>query len=184
MLIVHRDLLAGHGLAHLVEAAIEAEILIADGARDARLGVFARTADVVILDESLADPIVEEHLRASRSHPVSVPVVIVADGPSGRSDGKLVLRSSAATDLGPVVAHALVGWRQTTSSTKVGAVELTHREGQLLSELDSGATFQAIASRMGLRTSTVRSYSRGLFAKLDVHSRGEAVYEGRRRGLI
>jgi DNA-binding CsgD family transcriptional regulator len=61
---------------------------------------------------------------------------------------------------------------------------LTVRESQLLRELRTGIPYKRIAAHMGLSVTTVRGYSRGLYAKLDVHSRGEAVHEAIRRGLL
>jgi DNA-binding CsgD family transcriptional regulator len=64
------------------------------------------------------------------------------------------------------------------------APALSAREFALLRELATGRSYKEIATRFGLSPATVRSYSRGLYAKLDVHSRGEAVAEASRAGLI
>ena len=85
------------------------------------------------------------------------------------------------TELVPAVARAIgrpdPPWPQT------GAVTLTSRERELLLELCTGSTYRQIAIRLGLSTATVRGYSRNLYAKLDVHSRGEAVHKASQAGL-
>jgi DNA-binding CsgD family transcriptional regulator len=52
---------------------------------------------------------------------------------------------------------------------------LTPRERQVLDTLTDGATTQELAERLGVSTSTVRSYIKSLLSKLGVHSRLEAV---------
>jgi DNA-binding CsgD family transcriptional regulator len=61
---------------------------------------------------------------------------------------------------------------------------LTRRERELLVDLDRGLRFKQIAVRMGISQTTVKGYARALFEKLDSHSRSEAVYEARLRGLL
>jgi DNA-binding NarL/FixJ family response regulator len=52
---------------------------------------------------------------------------------------------------------------------------LTPRERQVLDGLAAGASTPDLAARLGLSTSTVRSYVKAVLSKLGVHSRLEAV---------
>jgi DNA-binding NarL/FixJ family response regulator len=52
---------------------------------------------------------------------------------------------------------------------------LTPRERQVLDGLAAGASTPELAARLGLSTSTVRSYVKAVLSKLGVHSRLEAV---------
>ena len=61
---------------------------------------------------------------------------------------------------------------------------LTPRECSVLLLLERGLRGKQIAVEMGISESTAWSHARHVFAKLGVHSRGEAVYEARRRGLL
>lgn len=61
---------------------------------------------------------------------------------------------------------------------------LTPRQHQVLVELSRGASTDQIAASFGVTRETVRNHVRGLLRALQVHSRLEAVAEGRRRGLL
>jgi DNA-binding CsgD family transcriptional regulator len=98
-----------------------------------------------------------------------------------RGAGTVVPRRAALTELIPAVARA-VGRPDPPWPTS-SAVTLTSRERELLLELSTGSTYKQIATRLGLSTATVRGYSRNLYAKLDVHSRGEAVHKATQAGL-
>ena len=61
---------------------------------------------------------------------------------------------------------------------------LTPQESKVLVLLERGLRFKQIAADMNITESTAKGYARNLFAKLDAHSRSEAVYEARRQGLL
>ncbi|WP_435278021.1 response regulator transcription factor [Rhodococcus yananensis] len=67
---------------------------------------------------------------------------------------------------------------------KTARVSLTARERDVLGYVALGCRNAEIAERLSLSTETVKSYVRGVLAKLEVHSRHEAVVEARRQGLI
>lgn len=60
----------------------------------------------------------------------------------------------------------------------------TRRQIEILRLLAEGATTERIASELGIARETARNHIRGLLSRLRVHSRLEAVVEGRRRGLL
>jgi DNA-binding CsgD family transcriptional regulator len=61
---------------------------------------------------------------------------------------------------------------------------LTPRQLEVLHLLDQGLSTTQLAAHLGVSTDTVRNHIRALLRTLGVHSRLQAVAEGRRRGLI
>jgi DNA-binding NarL/FixJ family response regulator len=64
------------------------------------------------------------------------------------------------------------------------APALTPREQEVLRLLELGLRFKQIAAELGISEATTKGDARGLFRKLEVTSRAEAVFESRRRGLL
>jgi len=62
--------------------------------------------------------------------------------------------------------------------------ELTKRELEVLTLLASGKSNRVIGARLHISEATVKSHLRGIFAKLQVLSRTEAIAAASRRGLI
>ncbi|MDI9333541.1 MAG: response regulator transcription factor [Cytophagales bacterium] len=67
-----------------------------------------------------------------------------------------------------------------TSSNKL----LTEREETVLQFLSRGYTYGELAKEMGVTINTIQSHIRGLYAKLEVHSRSEAIFEAKQLGLL
>ena len=61
---------------------------------------------------------------------------------------------------------------------------LTRRETAILQLIARGSSYAKVASALGLSIGTVQTHIKHIYGKLSVHSRGEAVYEARRRGLL
>jgi LuxR family maltose regulon positive regulatory protein len=62
--------------------------------------------------------------------------------------------------------------------------QLTARELELLTELPSMRTAEEIAATMQLSVNTVKTHIRGIYRKLEVTNRRDAVVTARRRGLL
>lgn len=71
-----------------------------------------------------------------------------------------------------------------STGTPTPTVHLTSRERDVLGYVALGCRNAEIAERLSLRPETVKSYVRNVLAKLEVHSRHEAVVEARRQGLL
>ncbi|QRP42655.1 response regulator transcription factor [Amycolatopsis sp. FDAARGOS 1241] len=171
VVVVHPDPLVAHGLARVVERGLPAEVDVAAGLWDPRLGELVAKADVIV-----ADSVVEwakdlEGLVVVHDHPGPVP-----------ASGNVVSREAAPRSLVVAVARASsVAGADRPAAPGPG---LSTREFELLRELATGRSYKEIATRLQLSAATVRSYSRGLYAKLGVHSRGEAVAKASRSGLL
>lgn len=61
---------------------------------------------------------------------------------------------------------------------------LTRRETAILELIARGSSYAKVAAALGLSIGTVQTHIKHIYGKLAVHSRGEAVYEARRRGLL
>jgi DNA-binding NarL/FixJ family response regulator len=61
---------------------------------------------------------------------------------------------------------------------------LTEREREVLTFIVKGFSYGESARLMGVQESTVTSHVRSIYRKLEVHSRGEAVYEALQLGLV
>jgi DNA-binding NarL/FixJ family response regulator len=61
---------------------------------------------------------------------------------------------------------------------------LSTREHEVLRLIEKGLTYEEIAQVLGITWHTVTGYLRRVYRKLEVNSRGEAVFEARQRGLL
>jgi DNA-binding NarL/FixJ family response regulator len=184
VVVVHRDPLTAHGLARVVERGLPAQVDLAAGPWDPELAERVSAADVIIAE---AAALGSAELSPDDAGTASRRLVLITDDNAcpedqvSRGAGTVVPRRAALTELIPAVARA-VGRPDPPWPTS-SAVTLTSRERELLLELSTGSTYKQIATRLGLSTATVRGYSRNLYAKLDVHSRGEAVHKATQAGL-
>ncbi|MBC2902268.1 helix-turn-helix transcriptional regulator [Streptomyces cupreus] len=71
-----------------------------------------------------------------------------------------------------------------TSEGPTEGVFLTPRELDVLACVAAGATNAVAAERLGLRPETVKGYLRSAMRRLGAHTRGQAVVEARRAGLL
>nr|WP_314623508.1 response regulator transcription factor [uncultured Noviherbaspirillum sp.] len=63
-------------------------------------------------------------------------------------------------------------------------VALTERETEVLQHLATGLSFREIADMLAISSHTVAQHVRNIYKKLAVRSRGKAVYEATRLGLL
>jgi DNA-binding CsgD family transcriptional regulator len=65
-----------------------------------------------------------------------------------------------------------------------GIHKLTPREREVLGALASGLSTKEVAAELGLTIETVRSYTKTIYATLDVHNRAEAAMAAVEAGLL
>ncbi len=63
-------------------------------------------------------------------------------------------------------------------------IDLTGRERAVLKLMAEGKTDRKMAGALGLKVPTVRNHAQRILEKLGVHSRQEAVWRARHRGLV
>jgi LuxR family maltose regulon positive regulatory protein len=108
-----------------------------------------------------------------------------------------LLRQAIAQGIHPAYAHKLLSasiererclGRITSPSISQKALPrlepLTDRERQVLRLLAAGLSSNQIAEELIISVSTVRSYIKSLYQKLDAHSREEAVEKGHQLGWL
>jgi DNA-binding NarL/FixJ family response regulator len=89
----------------------------------------------------------------------------------------------------PVARYLLQRFAKTTelavpSIAASGGAELSTREREVLTYIVKGFSYAEIARLLELSTHTVATHVRRIYGKLEVHSRGEAVYEALATGLV
>lgn len=157
--------------------------------------------DVVLMDVEL--PVLDGMRAAHRLtlHHPGIPVVLLSAAPSDelsmlalRAGAAGILPASVAPDALARVLHAVVhdegaipchtarAMSEEVHRLRLRARELrpidsrlTTREWQVLQLMSAGITTAAIARELFLSVHTVRSHVKRMFAKLEVHSRAEAI---------
>lgn len=61
---------------------------------------------------------------------------------------------------------------------------LTRREAAILDLIARGDSYGEVAKLLSVSVGTVQTHVKNIYGKLSVHSRGEAVFEAQRRGLL
>ena len=70
------------------------------------------------------------------------------------------------------------------AADKSGVPSLSEREKETLQLITRGFSFEEIAELMGVSRNTVLTFVRRIYAKLEVRSKTEAVFEARAHGLL
>lgn len=95
---------------------------------------------------------------------------------------------AGGSPISPVIARQLLKRLKPRGTTAaVGRTEeapLSARESEVLGFIAKGFSFGEIARLLGVSQHTVISHVKKIYQKLAVHSRGEAVYEAGKMGLI
>lgn len=92
--------------------------------------------------------------------------------------------------ISPTIARKLLAKMRGTRSADGAAedvereVSLTKRESTILELIARGDSYSEVARQLSLSVGTVQTHIKNIYDKLSVHSRGEAVYEANRRGLL
>jgi len=86
----------------------------------------------------------------------------------------------------PIARHLLRRFRDVAAEPGVAAdvPRLSDREHQVLTLIVKGFSYAEIAGLLGVSGHTVTTHVRSIYRKLEVHSRGEAVYEALQLGLV
>lgn len=193
ILVCHDDDLAAEGLAHLAERDLGARAWICSSLDEAATIAGVEQLALVLCDGDFDGRSLDEVVLELRSAGASAPLVLVParDTPENRvaamriGAAAYVPRTAGARAITTTLEAARRGQRMLPRlEGHETPLRLTRRERELLIHLDRGLRFKQIAVRMGISETTVKGYARALFRKLGSHSRSEAVYEARSRGLL
>jgi DNA-binding NarL/FixJ family response regulator len=170
----------------------------------ARAMVVTSTPDVVLLDHRLPDGLGVESITELRALRPAVNVVVLT---AAAEDSTLVaateagcagfiLKTSPLEELVAAVRTAAAGEIMVSSdllSRLLNRLQhqrdrpehsLTAREREILGLIGEGLTNGAIAKRLFISVNTVRNHVQSVLAKLDAHSKLEALSVAIREGLI
>lgn len=86
--------------------------------------------------------------------------------------------------LGAEIGEALLERSHQDRTDDAGADALSPRELEVLTRMATAATYKEIALDLGISESTVHTYVRRIFAKLDQPNRTQAVITALQRGII
>lgn len=119
---------------------------------------------------------------------------LLKDGTLADLAASVLSLHAGGSPMSPLIARQLLtDWRRTASQsgTADGAVSadsrvtaLSPRETQVLEKIARGHTYGEIAAQMGVALSTVQSYVKNLYTKLNARNKTEAVLEARQLGWL
>ena len=168
MLVVDLDLPDGFGLDLIRKTASE-----------------QRAIDIMVLANSNDDPHIVSAIESGatgyvlkseiETHLVSAIRLLTAGGsPVSPSVAKSVLRA--------LRTYTASSAEKTTNNIQTNP--LSERESEILQLLAKGMSFNEIGDILTISPHTVTAHIKKIYRKLQVHSRGEAVYEAAQMGLI
>lgn len=159
----------GHGLAllkHLVRTQPSCEVLV--------VSVFGDEDTVIACVEAGAVGYIQKD-----STPADVGKIIV-----GVKHGESPISPMIARKLLARLRQQGTGAEEPPADAAPPALELTRRESDVLELIARGYSYAEIARLQDITKHTVQSHIKNLYSKLAVHSRGEAVFEASRMGLL
>jgi DNA-binding NarL/FixJ family response regulator len=213
VLIVEDDAVTRRALSLAIESSPELKLVGAlEFVQLALLWLETGEIDVLLTDLSLPDGSGLDVIRACvRYHPQCDIMVITMSSDednvlacieagatgyvlkdAGRFDVvRAVLELHAGgSPISPIIARKVLGrMRDPKKPDDVGPEivalgALTKREAAILDLIARGDSYGDVAKMLSLSVGTVQTYIKRIYNKLSVHSRGEAVFEAHRRGLL
>lgn len=98
---------------------------------------------------------------------------------------------AGGSPISPIIARKVLsrmrdGKKSTAASAPEtsAAISLTKREAAILDLIARGDSYGDVAKVLMVSVGTVQTHIKNIYDKLSVHSRGAAVYEAHRRGLL
>ncbi len=133
----------------------------------------------------------EEHVLASIE--AGATGYILKDSLPDELIGLIAELRAGGSPISPVIARKLLKRFQrheshaaapTEQAEDAAAQALTHRESEVLGLVAKGFSFAEIARLLAVSPHTITAHVKKIYQKLAVHSRGEAVYEAGKMGLL
>jgi DNA-binding NarL/FixJ family response regulator len=113
---------------------------------------------------------------------------LLKDGTPEYIGASIVDMLAGGSPISPAIARHLLRRFRGDAPARAGEAEsvppLSEREGEVLRLIVKGFTYAEIAELLGVSAHTVTTHVRGIYRKLEVHSRSEAVYEALQLGLV
>jgi DNA-binding NarL/FixJ family response regulator len=208
--LVEDDIATLRALSQQVSALDGFELVCATMRFDEAMTALHRPVDLLLVDLDLGAHSGIDIIRACRQRHAEARILVIsvlgdektvitaleagADGyllkdtSQGRFGEELNALMRGEAPISPGIArHLLKRFRQGGPSLRVadaGLDMLSPRELQMLEALAQGLSYKDVARRLDLSIHTVGDYVKGLYRKLQVNSRGEAVSRALRERLI
>jgi DNA-binding NarL/FixJ family response regulator len=177
---------------------------------EARASLQLRKPRVLLTDLQLPDGHGVELIRETRSRLPDTEIMVISilgDEESVISAITVgatgyILKDAFPTDIAATVRELVAGHspisasiarfivRRTQSAAEpppgpqLNTTKLTPREIDILWGIAKGFSYAEIASHLGMSKQTVPGHIKSIYRKLEVHTRGEAVFEALQQGLI
>lgn len=209
VILVEDDQRTRERLARVIEGHPQLQLLGAAGSCDEARQLLAReTPQVLITDLGLPDGSGVDLIREARKrHPDVLALVITVfgdeshvvaaieagamgyllkDGTADYIGASILEMISGGSPISPPIARHLLRRFRTPESPPADptVTRLSEREHEVLTLIVKGFSYAEIASLLGVSAHTVTTHVRGIYRKLEVHSRGEAVYEALAMGIV
>jgi DNA-binding NarL/FixJ family response regulator len=209
VLIVEDDEPTRERLVRAVAAHEELELAAAVGTcRDALASLRRDAPDVMLTDLALPDGNGIELIRAARalsSDVLSMAISVFGDeksvlGAIEAGARGYLLKDASAEGVGTAILQLLAGGSPITPAIAQHLIlrfqerahfearepgpELSQREREVLELVVRGFTFPEIAKLLELSPHTIGTFVRRIYRKLEVSSRGEAVFEALQLGIV
>jgi DNA-binding NarL/FixJ family response regulator len=98
---------------------------------------------------------------------------------------------SGGSPISPLIARKVLARMRdampvssTPATGESARIVLTRREASILDLIARGDSYGEVAKVLSVSVGTVQTHVKNIYGKLSVHSRGEAVFEAQRRGLL
>ena len=177
---------------------------------EARASLAARTPRVLLTDLQLPDGHGVELIRETRARLPDTEIMVISilgDEESVISAITVgatgyILKDAFPTDIAATVRELVAGHSPISASIarfivrrtqntaepppepQLNTAKLTPREIDILWGIAKGFSYAEIANHLGMSKQTVPGHIKSIYRKLEVHTRGEAVFEAVQQGLI
>jgi len=105
--------------------------------------------------------------------------------------GAILQVRSGGSPISPAIARRVLqsfrpvrGERAAAANAIAPIHPLSDREAEILRLVGKGLSFKEVGSALDISSHTVNTHVKRIYQKLEVHSRGEAVYEANQLGLL
>jgi len=110
--------------------------------------------------------------------------LLKAEAPADLRESVRQIISGGAPISPGIASHLLRRFQEESTSGEEAISRFTRRERDVLTLMVKGLPYGEAAKVLGVTRNTVAGYVKSIYTKLEVNSRGEAVYEALSRGIV